>query len=133
MPANTIRTHRSLDKDAPVSRPVQPAGSIKSPPILGGVHHHYVRVSVFGTHNFNDLLVAALRSAAKRIVERNPNSPGWPVMERSIMGPYSKIWVYGDSKPFLDAPQGEFAPRRWQNGPTPFGYAHRCRNMRQLT
>lgn len=57
--------------------------------------------------------MAALRSAAKRIVERNPNSPGWPVMERSIMGPYSKIWVYGDSKPFLDAPQGEFAPRRW--------------------
>lgn len=29
------------------------------------------------------------------------------------MGPYSKILVYGDSKPFLDAPQGEFAPRRW--------------------
>ena len=41
---NDIRTHRSLDKDAPVSRPVQRTGSIKSHPILGGLHHHYVRV-----------------------------------------------------------------------------------------
>jgi transposase InsO family protein len=40
---NDIRTHRSLDKDAPVSRPVQSTGSIKSHPILGGLHHHYAR------------------------------------------------------------------------------------------
>ncbi|MCA6111115.1 hypothetical protein J6497_28485 [Bradyrhizobium sp. CNPSo 4026] len=41
---NDIRTHRSLDKDAPVARRVQRTGSIKSAPILGGLHHHYVRV-----------------------------------------------------------------------------------------
>ena len=41
---NDIRTHRSLDKDAPVSRPVQRTGIISSHPILGGLHHHYVRV-----------------------------------------------------------------------------------------
>jgi transposase InsO family protein len=41
---NNIRTHRSLDKDAPVSRPVQRRGIIKSHPILGGLHHRYVRV-----------------------------------------------------------------------------------------
>jgi transposase InsO family protein len=41
---NKIRTHRSLDKDTPISRPVQPTGNIKSHPILGGLHHHYVRV-----------------------------------------------------------------------------------------
>ena len=41
---NNIRTHRSLDKDAPVSRPVQRIGSINSHAILGGLHHHYVRV-----------------------------------------------------------------------------------------
>jgi transposase InsO family protein len=41
---NNIRTHRSLDKDAPVSRMVQRTGSIKSHAILGGLHHHYVRV-----------------------------------------------------------------------------------------
>ena len=34
----------SLNKDAPVSRPVQRIGSINSHAILGGLHHHYVRV-----------------------------------------------------------------------------------------
>jgi len=41
---NDIRTHRSLDKDAPVSRPVQRTGIIVSHRILGGLHHHYVRI-----------------------------------------------------------------------------------------
>jgi hypothetical protein len=41
---NSVRTHRSLNKDAPVSRPVQRIGSIKSHAVLGGLHHHYVRV-----------------------------------------------------------------------------------------
>ena len=41
---NDIRTHRSLDKDAPVSRPIQRTGIISSHAILGGLHHHYVRV-----------------------------------------------------------------------------------------
>ena len=41
---NGIRAHRSLDKDAPVSRSVQRTGIIRSRPILGGLHHHYVRV-----------------------------------------------------------------------------------------
>src|SRR6202163_1678446 len=41
---NDIRTHRLLDKDAPVSRPVQRTGIISSSPILGGLHHQYVRV-----------------------------------------------------------------------------------------
>jgi len=41
---NEMRTHRSLDKDAPISRPVQRVGSIISRALLGGLHHHYVRV-----------------------------------------------------------------------------------------
>ena len=41
---NEIRTHRSLDKDAPASRPVQRTGIISSRAILGGLHHHYVRI-----------------------------------------------------------------------------------------
>jgi transposase InsO family protein len=40
---NDIRTHRSLDKDAPFSRPFQRTGVIVSYPILGGLHHHYAR------------------------------------------------------------------------------------------
>jgi transposase len=38
------RTHLSLDKDAPVSRPVHAIGCIPPTPILGGLHHHYVRI-----------------------------------------------------------------------------------------
>jgi transposase InsO family protein len=41
---NSVRTHQSLNKDAPVSRPVQRTGVIGSRAILGGLHHHYVRV-----------------------------------------------------------------------------------------
>jgi transposase InsO family protein len=41
---NEIRTHRSLDKDAPVTRPVQRVGVVISRAVLGGLHHHYARV-----------------------------------------------------------------------------------------
>ena len=41
---NDIRTHRSLAKDAPVSRPIHRTKDIRSHTILGGLHHHYVRV-----------------------------------------------------------------------------------------
>jgi transposase InsO family protein len=41
---NVWRTHRSLGKDAPFSRPVQRVGSIHSHPVLGGLHHHYARI-----------------------------------------------------------------------------------------
>ncbi|HEX3341911.1 MAG TPA: integrase core domain-containing protein [Pseudolabrys sp.] len=41
---NDIRTHRSLDKDAPAYRAVQRIGNITSHVLLGGLHHHYVRV-----------------------------------------------------------------------------------------
>jgi transposase InsO family protein len=41
---NDVRTHQSLGKDAPAFRPVQRAGCIKSYAVLGGLHHHYVRV-----------------------------------------------------------------------------------------
>jgi len=40
---NDIRTHRSLTKDAPVTRQFQRIGRIKSHAILGGLHHHYAR------------------------------------------------------------------------------------------
>jgi transposase InsO family protein len=41
---NEVRTHRSLDKDAPVHRAVLSIGNLKSRPILGGLHHQYVRI-----------------------------------------------------------------------------------------
>jgi hypothetical protein len=39
-----IRTHQSLNKDPPISRPVQRTGIISSRPVLGGLHHHHARV-----------------------------------------------------------------------------------------
>ena len=41
---NEIRTHLSLDKDAPYSRCSQTVGAIAAMPILGGLHHQYVRI-----------------------------------------------------------------------------------------
>ena len=41
---NEARTHLSLEKDAPVSRAVERAGRILCRPILGGLHHEYVRI-----------------------------------------------------------------------------------------
>src|ERR1700674_136423 len=41
---NGVRTHRFLQKDAPVSRPVHASGAIISDAILGGIHHQYVRI-----------------------------------------------------------------------------------------
>jgi transposase InsO family protein len=41
---NGTRTHLSLNKDAPMSRAVETAGRILCHPILGGLHHQYVRI-----------------------------------------------------------------------------------------
>ena len=40
---NETRTHFSLDKDAPLSRTVKRAGRILCRPVLGGLHHVYIR------------------------------------------------------------------------------------------
>jgi transposase InsO family protein len=41
---NSARTHLSLNKDAPLPRAVRAVGRILPTPILGGLHHHYVRI-----------------------------------------------------------------------------------------
>ena len=41
---NQARPHRSLRKDAPLRRAIQQVGSIVAIPILGGLHHQYVRI-----------------------------------------------------------------------------------------
>jgi hypothetical protein len=38
------RTHLSLDKDAPIRRQIQRIGRIEQTPVLGGLHHQYVRI-----------------------------------------------------------------------------------------
>ena len=41
---NGLRTHRSLNEDAPIHRAIQYVGDIVSVPVLGGLHHHYCRI-----------------------------------------------------------------------------------------
>ena len=65
---NETRTHLALDKDAPVSRPVQRTGVVRSLAILGGLHHHYARAK-FSVHTGSALSAAPdsrRRSASRR-------------------------------------------------------------------
>ena len=41
---NEARTHLSLNKNAPVARTIQRIGQITAVPLLGGLHHQYVRI-----------------------------------------------------------------------------------------
>src|SRR5216684_3604082 len=41
---NEVRTHLSLEKDTPVSRAVERTGHILCGPVLGGLHHQYIRI-----------------------------------------------------------------------------------------
>jgi transposase InsO family protein len=41
---NEARTHLSLSKDAPIPRAVQTVGNVIATPLLGGLHHQYVRI-----------------------------------------------------------------------------------------
>ena len=44
-----VRTHVSLGKDAPSTRAIERFGEIIPHPILGGLHHRYSRICVFGS------------------------------------------------------------------------------------
>ncbi|MDB5606313.1 MAG: Integrase core protein [Bradyrhizobium sp.] len=41
---NASRTHRSLNKDAPLRRAIERVGVVISRPVLGGLHHQYCRI-----------------------------------------------------------------------------------------
>ena len=41
---NAARTHLSLDKDAPIGRSIMLLGQIVAEPMVGGLHHRYVRI-----------------------------------------------------------------------------------------
>jgi hypothetical protein len=41
---NEVRTHLSLGKDAPISRPIERFGRTIADPMLGGLHHRYARI-----------------------------------------------------------------------------------------
>jgi transposase InsO family protein len=41
---NEARTHLSLSKDTPLGRPIERIGRIIAQPMIGGLHHRYVRI-----------------------------------------------------------------------------------------
>jgi hypothetical protein len=41
---NVSRTHRALNKDAPLHRAIERLGAVVSRPVLGGLHHQYCRI-----------------------------------------------------------------------------------------
>jgi hypothetical protein len=42
--ADELHTHLSLDKDAPIFRAIEAVGRIVGRPVMGGLHHQYVRI-----------------------------------------------------------------------------------------
>jgi Integrase core domain len=46
---NEVRTHLSLGKDAPCTRPIERFGDIIAQPILGGLHHRYAVAGLTNT------------------------------------------------------------------------------------
>ncbi len=64
---NRTRTHLSLHKDLPTSRTKEPFGRIFPVPILGGLHHRYVRIQfTTGTaHRMVNCLSLGLRSRSR--------------------------------------------------------------------
>ena len=81
-------THRSLHKDAPISRPIHQTGIIRSHPILGVLHHHYVRVSVFGTHRSSLVII-------RRISHSQTAPPRAVCLIRGIIS----VWIKQTSCP----------------------------------
>jgi hypothetical protein len=65
-----LRTHRSLDKDAPIHRAIQHVGRIISAPVLSGLHHHYCRIRFFGTDNRDSTTSSAMASSLSGEAER---------------------------------------------------------------
>jgi hypothetical protein len=62
---------------------------------------------------FNRLLLDRVIEAIRIAHKRAPTTQAWWVVERSLQGRWSKVWVRGDGKPFQGADRNEFRPKRW--------------------
>ncbi|WP_225707991.1 integrase core domain-containing protein [Bradyrhizobium cenepequi] len=90
---NDIRTHRSLDKDAPVSRPVQRIGSIKSHAILWQASSPLRSgVAVFSTQRPQASSRACLWCLCCRSRPRRPRRAG----RRTDVIPPIRSWKFSD-------------------------------------
>ena len=84
---NQIRTHLSLNKDAPVSRAIQSVGHIFPTPILDGLHHRYVRIQFpTRTAGKRGRLYGNFVKADVRLIVRHGHSPHAPIISISERG-----------------------------------------------
>ena len=88
---NEVRTHRSLDKDAPLSRPVQLTGTIMSHAPLDGLHHHYVQFK-FLVHTGVALLRAG-RVLDKLKGENEDQRHGVEMVKKALSWPARQIAI----------------------------------------
>jgi hypothetical protein len=82
---NVSRTHRSLNKDAPLQRAIERLGAVVSRPVLGGLHHQYCRIQ-YSAHTGSDGLPSARSMGTLRSVRADhaglPSNPGNPSRPR---------------------------------------------------
>jgi len=71
-------------------------------------------LSVLAGRRFNKLLTEALRCALRRASNRCRPPVQWSLIQRSLSGPHSKIWLFGDWAPFIGEPE-YIRPDRWVN------------------
>jgi hypothetical protein len=69
---NVSRTHRSLNKDAPLHRAVERLGTVVSRPVLGGLHHNIAESSFWNTQ---PRLCRLARLGAEANVDRRSDDP----------------------------------------------------------
>src|SRR5258705_4046957 len=74
---NCVRTHRSLNKDAPVSRQVQRSGVINSRAILGGLHRQFRYTQGIGTFVTVASFGSISRFAKLSTVVAQPGDASW--------------------------------------------------------
>ena len=90
---NGARTHLSLNKDAPVPRAVQAAGPIHASPILGGLHHQYVRINL----RQGQVIPASSRKAAPQYTALDETFPeGHRRLERTTALPEFSCSSFND-------------------------------------
>ena len=61
---NETRTHVSLGKDTPCTRPIERFGEVVAHPIFGGLHHRYARIRVQKRQVFLKLAVSKKKDSA---------------------------------------------------------------------
>jgi hypothetical protein len=70
-------------------------------------------LSVHEGQEFNRLLVNSFLSAAEIMHRSSGPKIDWHLVRRSLLGPWSKVWVFDDETAFGEAPEHDFRPRRW--------------------